>query len=236
MQGVRPIVGRGTEGENVKRDKSGWWVAERASEARLVVQANAIERARREELGEPIDAPAPASSKAKRSSSGRRGRRPKTDRVARPRAGGEWTEAAFWGFLRSGFRQMSRRWPPIVRHALHAARRPYVGPNVRQKWEYNCAACGGWFPGKAIAVDHVEALGPLKSWADVVGFLQRLFVEVDGLRVVCEVCHERRTQGDRKASAATGPTLFELVDDEPADDGTGPDVLPWQKDDGDFPF
>ena len=33
-------------------------------------------------------------------------RRPKTDRVPRTRAGGTWTEAGFWGFLRSGVREL----------------------------------------------------------------------------------------------------------------------------------
>lgn len=208
----------------MKRDKCGLWIAERPSEARLVLQANAIERARREEMGLPIVEPEPAKVVDAKRSNGRSTRRAKTSRVDRPRAGGEWTEAAFWGFLRSGFRQMSRRWPPIVRHALHAARRPYVGPNARQKWEYSCAACGGWFAGKEIAVDHIEALGPLKSWDDVAGFLQRLFVEVDGLRVVCHVCHERRTETDRAAKAAASPSgsvaglLFDVYETNDDDD------------------
>lgn len=230
----------------MKRNASGWWVAERATEARLVIQANAIERARREEAGEAVgDVPTASKSQptAPAPPKRRSTRRPKTNRVDRPRAGGEWTEAAFWGFLRSGFRQMSRRWPPVVRQALHAARRPYDGPNTRQKWEYGCACCGDWFMGKEVAVDHVEALGPLKSWADVVGFLQRLFVEVDGLRVVCHVCHDRRTQGDRVSKAAArdvGRTLFDAIEEgddeqEAEGDDASPDVLPWQNGDDDPP-
>ena len=118
--------------------------------------------------------------------------KPKTNRVARTRAGGEWTEAGFWCFLRSGLRQMSRRWPPIARHALLAARRRYVGPNKRQKWEYQCAACEDWFNAKQIAVDHIDPCGSLKSFDDIRGFTERLFVETDRLRVLCEGCHEKR--------------------------------------------
>jgi hypothetical protein len=40
---------------------------------------------------------------------------PKRSRVPKPRAGGEFSDARFFGFLRSGLRQMSRRWPPLVR-------------------------------------------------------------------------------------------------------------------------
>lgn len=125
----------------------------------------------------------------------RRTRQPKTSRVPRTRAGGEWTEAAFWAFLRSGFRGMSRRWPPIVRHALLKARRPYVGHNKRQKWEHECAQCRKWFMGKDVAVDHIVPLGSLRSWEDVPMFLQRLFVEAEGLRVVCKPCHDVKTRG-----------------------------------------
>ena len=129
---------------------------------------------------------------------GRTLRRPKKKRTDGTRAGGEWTEAAFWGFLRSGFRDMSRRWPPIVRLALQRARRPYKGPNKRQKWEYGCAFCGGWFKGDEVKVDHIQPTGSLKSWDDVRGFLERLFCEVDGLRVLCEPCHATRTDNDRR--------------------------------------
>ena len=128
-------------------------------------------------------------------------RRPKTDRVPRTRAGNNWTEAGFWGFLRSGFRQMSTRWPPLS-DVLKARRREYHGPNKRQKYEYQCEQCEQWFPqaktigGKRKAlvhVDHIEECGTLKSFDDVQGFMERLFCEADGLRVLCESCHQSRT-------------------------------------------
>jgi hypothetical protein len=93
---------------------------------------------------------------------------------------------------------MSRRWPPIVRHALHAARRPYVGPNKRQKWEYQCAECGGWFKGDCVAVDHIAPAGKLTAWDDVEPFLRRLLCEADGLRVVCDCCHDGITAKQRE--------------------------------------
>jgi len=119
--------------------------------------------------------------------------RPKTERVPRTRAGGEWTEAGWWGFLRSGLRQLSRRWPPIARIALHRVRRRYVGPNKRQKWEYLCVRCGHWYSAKEIAVDHIDPCGQLKSMDDVRGFVERLFCEPDGLRILCEQCHDEIT-------------------------------------------
>lgn len=122
-----------------------------------------------------------------------RGRRGKTDRVQKTRADGTWTEASFWGFIRSGLRSMSRRWPPR-RNALTAARRHYRGENKRQKWEFLCSACEGWFKATEVQVDHIEPVGSLLSWDDVAGFAKRLFVEKEGLRVLCQKCHDKRKE------------------------------------------
>jgi hypothetical protein len=119
-------------------------------------------------------------------------RKPKTDRVPRTRAGSEWTEAAFWGFIRSGLRQMSRRWPPIVRQRINQNRRKSQSTNKRLKWEFRCDGCDGWFARKLVHVDHVVECGRLKSWEDLSVFAERLFCEVDGLRVLCSKCHEER--------------------------------------------
>ena len=114
-------------------------------------------------------------------------RKSRTQRVDRTRAGGEWTEAAFWGFIRSGLRRMSVRWPPRKQCEL-AARREYDGPIKRQKFEYQCAICGDWKPRKLMQVDHIKPCGQLLSWDDLPVFTQRLFCEADGLQMVCELC------------------------------------------------
>lgn len=118
-------------------------------------------------------------------------RRPKTERVPRTRAGGEWTEAAYWGFIRSGLRQLSMRWPPL-RNIMRRDRRPYSGPDKRTKWEHRCEICGGWYPAKMIEVDHVEPCGQLKSYDDLPGFVARLLCEADNLRKTCATCNQSR--------------------------------------------
>lgn len=119
-------------------------------------------------------------------------RRPKTNRVPRIRAGGEWTEASFWSFIRSGLRNMSRRWPPIVRQVINANRRKSQSDNKRLKWEFRCDACEQWFPRKSVHVDHIVECGRLKSFEELATFAERLFCEADGLRVLCSKCHEKR--------------------------------------------
>ena len=125
---------------------------------------------------------------------------PNKNRVERTRAGGEWSEARFWQFVRSGLRLLSRRWPPR-KQALLAARRPYTGTNPRAKWEHLCSLCGNWFMAKEVQVDHIEPCGQLKSFDDIGEFVRKLLVEKDGLRILCLKCHELR----KNESAAASP-------------------------------
>ena len=129
-------------------------------------------------------------------------RKPKTNRVERTRAGNEWSESGFWGFVRSGLRQMSRRWPPLARQAINAARRKYTGENKRQKWEYQCATCKAWRNRKQVEVDHIVPCGSLRSLDDLPGFVERLFCEPDGLRVLCDTCHALRTRKIEQTEAS----------------------------------
>jgi hypothetical protein len=124
-------------------------------------------------------------------------RKPKTNRVARTRAGGEWTEAQFWAFIRSGLRKLSQKWPPIVRHAFNSCRRPSQSKNKRLKWEHQCDECKNWFPRKEVQADHIEPCGSLKSFDDIPRFVERLLCELSGIRVLCVSCHKAKTQLER---------------------------------------
>lgn len=114
-------------------------------------------------------------------------------RVPKTRNAGTMTESAFWSFIRSALRQKSRWWKPIVQCKM-AARRPYKGPLKRQKFEYQCNECKGWFPEKKINVDHILPAGSLNCAKDVGPFVERLFCEVDNLQVLCEKCHDVKTK------------------------------------------
>lgn len=122
-------------------------------------------------------------------------------RVARTRNGGKWTEARFWGFIRSALRKASVRWP-VIHEAKRASRRPIGKPKegrkkTRQKWEYQCAICERWFPDKETHVDHIVPVGTLKCFEDLPGFVERLFCEQSGLRVACKTCHQDVTNEQR---------------------------------------
>lgn len=104
-----------------------------------------------------------------------------------------WTTAKFWSFIRSGLRQKWVRWPPRY-EALNAARKTVKGK--RHKYEYKCSKCRKWFKQKDVEVDHIEPAGSLSSYEDISGFVERLFVSADKLRIVCKPCHKKITHGE----------------------------------------
>jgi 5-methylcytosine-specific restriction endonuclease McrA len=125
-------------------------------------------------------------------------------RVPKTRNHGTMTESAFWSFIRSALRQKSRFWKPVLA-CKAAAKRVYRGPNKRQKFEYLCAGCGKWYQEKKINVDHIIPAGSLNCAADLPGFVERLFCEVNNLQVLCEKCHDKKTKTDKdeKSNAKT---------------------------------
>jgi 5-methylcytosine-specific restriction endonuclease McrA len=123
-------------------------------------------------------------------------KKPKKVVALKPRNSGTMTESAFWSFIRSGLRQKSRFWKPITECKMKS-RRAYKGPLKRQKFEYQCKECKQWFPDKKINVDHKIPAGTLRCANDLPGFVERLFCEVDNLQVLCEKCHNLKTQNEK---------------------------------------
>lgn len=115
----------------------------------------------------------------------------KKSRVAKTRNHGTMSEAAFFGFIRSSLRNRSRYWKPIAECKKNARRAVAKG---RQKWEYQCNHCKGWFMDKETQVDHIEECGSLKSFDDIGAFAERLFCEIEGFQVLCKECHNKKTQ------------------------------------------
>lgn len=116
--------------------------------------------------------------------------------VKKTRNAGTMTESGFWSMIRSALRQKSRWWKPIAL-CKQKSRRPYKGPNKRQKFEYQCNECKQWFPDKKINVDHIIPAGSLNCASDLPGFVERLFVEINGLQVLCSGCHDKKTKDEK---------------------------------------
>lgn len=119
----------------------------------------------------------------------------KRKKVSKHRNGGQWSEARYWGAVRSALRRGFRFWKPIT-DAKNKARRAVTGKG-RQKWEYQCNHCSEWFKGNEVEVDHIIPCGSLKEPKDLVPFLERLTTE-DGFQVLCKSCHQIKTQEEKK--------------------------------------
>ena len=115
-------------------------------------------------------------------------------RVPRTRAGGTWTEARFFGFIRGHLRNAFSRYP--VKHQVKQNNRRKKRNGKR--FEYHCADCRQWFPDSQIQVDHITPAGSLKTFGDLPGFCERLFCEADGLQLLCKSCHQVKTNRERE--------------------------------------
>ena len=88
---------------------------------------------------------------------------------------------------------------PVKQDAMDAVKRfkPKGAPG-RHQFEYQCAACKGWFKGADVDVDHIKPAGSLNKFEDLPGFVERLFCEADNLQVMCKDCHSEKTAKERK--------------------------------------
>lgn len=106
------------------------------------------------------------------------------------------TEAQYLAFIRSCLRAKWLRWKPRG-DTLQLAKRKCTKKG-QQKFEYECAICGGFFPAKIVEVDHYPiSAGSIKCIEDVGKFCSHLFCEINNLRVVCKPCHALHTLSER---------------------------------------
>jgi O6-methylguanine-DNA--protein-cysteine methyltransferase len=107
------------------------------------------------------------------------------------------TESEYFGKIRSGLRRTFMYWKPGI-IALENASRKYTGENKRIKKEYKCSVCGEYFQRKLVHIEHNIPCGSLRTFDDIVPFIQRLTTEdPDGFSVKCKLCHQEKTSSER---------------------------------------
>lgn len=111
-----------------------------------------------------------------------------------------WSQAKWWGYLRSILRSGYNKYPPKWA-VLNEAKRAYTGNLKQQKWEYLCNGCGKYHKAKDVSVDHIIPAGSLTSYEDLVPFVQNLFCSADNLQVLCKSCHSAKTLEERAAKS-----------------------------------
>ena len=115
--------------------------------------------------------------------------------VNKTRAGGKWTEARYWSFIRSLLRKGFMTYP-VKHHVLGQAKHSVEGQ--RHRFEYTCAGCGEGYPAKEVQVDHIKPCGSLNKASDLEGFVSRLSCESSDLQVLCKTCHQAKTNEERR--------------------------------------
>lgn len=120
-------------------------------------------------------------------------------------ANGRWTEGKRRTFIVSALRAMFRKWP-VKYDVLNAA---YIGQRLNPKTNregkhYVCKHCSGEFPAKEVQVDHINpVIDPKVGWVSWDIFIDRLLCEKEGLQVLCEECHDKKSALERIERNAT---------------------------------
>lgn len=124
-------------------------------------------------------------------------KKPVVPRVPRTRNYNTETESQHMGKIRAGLRNISRWWKPFQVALRMAGEKWNVGGKI--KTLYRCSKCNRKLNRQSVEVNHIIPVGSLKSYDDLPGFCERLFVEdISLLEVVCKECHAEITKEQRK--------------------------------------
>jgi hypothetical protein len=120
---------------------------------------------------------------------------------------GTWTPARFNSFVKGALRGACSKWGPISTCKRAASTR---------RGFYRCCACQEEIPAtlpsvyasgkkkgqayrrKNAIVDHIEPIVPTSGWVGWDSVVERMFVEVDGLQLMCHKCHQLKCAEERK--------------------------------------
>lgn len=124
-------------------------------------------------------------------------KKPVVARVPRTRNNFTETDSMHMGKIRAGLRNISRWWKPFQVALREASVKCNIGGRI--KTLYKCCKCKRMLVRQSVEVNHIIPVGSLKSYADLPGFCERLFVEDTSLlEVVCKECHAEITKEQRK--------------------------------------
>jgi 5-methylcytosine-specific restriction endonuclease McrA len=115
--------------------------------------------------------------------------------------------------IRGALRRMFAR-SPVIRDVMHKVRREvprYNKDGSRAKKDavqYLCAVCGTWTGSMSISVDHIAPVVAVEvGFIDWNQFVARLFCGPENLQVICDTCHNQKTNAERIARLTKQYTL-----------------------------
>ena len=105
----------------------------------------------------------------------------------------QWTTARVNQFIRTALRGAWVRWPPRSEALKLAKERD---PDNPRGFKWRCARCDKLFPAKQVNADHIIPCGTsLKGWDR---FIERMFIGVDKIQVLCRSCHKEKTKEEKE--------------------------------------
>lgn len=113
----------------------------------------------------------------------------------------KWNENSV---IRGAIRRVFSRSPLVqeVRRKVRQERTQYNRngkPSKKKAVFYQCAICGCWHRAKNSSVDHkIPVVDPIIGFVDWNTFVSRLFCGIEGLQVLCDKCHDKKTAEERK--------------------------------------
>lgn len=112
----------------------------------------------------------------------------------------KWNEdAAIRGALRRVFSRS-----PVIREVLFKVRREVARYNKdgnrskKDAVQYLCNVCKNYVGSTMVTVDHIEpVVSVTDGFIDLQTFKDRLFCAAENLQVICDTCHNVKTQSER---------------------------------------
>ena len=130
--------------------------------------------------------------------------------VAKPYAGGKWTEARARSFVTSALRR--GHWPAKYAVLESACTGKRINTKTgRSAKHFLCNSCSLDYPAKEVAVDHIHTVVPIGGYppsdSNVFGYdwnayIAALLCEPPLMQVLCKECHHAKTQMERAARDA----------------------------------
>lgn len=104
----------------------------------------------------------------------------------------------------------------FVKNALRIATYKWAYFSIamaRQRLErglYQCESCKGSFGPKEINRDHIEPVIPVTGWTNWTDYIDRLFVNSQGIQILCLTCHETKTMTENQMRVKNGQKALKI--------------------------
>lgn len=128
---------------------------------------------------------------------------------SKPHNGGQWTVARYRSFIKGALRNAARRWPP-----KHAAKKAaWVRRGIYLCAGYECEPHE--IPVTVnkennVFVDHIEpVIDPTVGFTTWDSVIERMYIELEGLQVLCKMCHKTKTGNERTLARESKKSLLD---------------------------